>query len=402
MPAFRYQATDLQGQTTSGDVEAASLDEARGRLLERGLRVLELSPIAAEPTPSILSGAEADELVQHVSRLAEAGFPLGAGFRAAAGESDSESVARALRLLAERIDRGQPLSDVLQGSGGWLPSHIAGLIAAALRTGRLSEALIELVEQQRGTRALRQRVRQAMAYPLTVAVIATGLLALITFLLTGAFERMFHEFQIVLPLATRHLLWWRETGIWVLGGVVAVGLLAALVYRRYRGPAAWAQLTAAFPLFGPLFFLRAMAEWAGLMSVLIKNHVPLPDALRWSADGVNNAWVAHTSRLWANEAAHGQSISNLLSRPRGFPNTLAPLIRWGEKNGSLAEAFAAGREIMERRVQLRAELLRTILPPLLFVVIGCCAMLLLVALFMPMIALLNGLGGNGVIYSISR
>ncbi len=393
MAAYFYSATDRQGSPQSGQIEAASIDEARGRLLERGWDLLSLSPVQSTVTvsPPALSTDEAEELVQQVARLAAAGFPLGSGFRAAADESDSERVAQALRMLAERIDQGQSLASILQGADNWLPPHVVGLILAALRTGRLGEALLELVAHQRGARSLRRGLWEALAYPLTVAILATVLLGLLTVWLSHTFEVLFRDFELQLPLATRHLFWWRDTGVWILLVAVLLATGLALVYRHRCGPAGWARLLASFPLFGPLLHFRGLAEWSSLMSVLIKNQVPLPDALRWSAEGVSNAWVAHNSRVWAKETASGQSVSDVLSSRSDFPRGLTPLIQWGEKNGVLAEAFATSREVLERRVRLRAEMLRSALPALLFLAIGCGVLMLVIGLFMPIPYLIQAL-----------
>ena len=392
MPTFHYKATNSAGTQVAGEVEATNVDEARGRLLERGLNIEELTSAVFETAATLpLTTEQADELVQHVARLTSSGFPLGAGFRAAAREGSSEPVVQALQTLADRIDRGQSLSVALQETSDWLPAHVAGLIVAGLRSGRLAEVLVELVDQQRGTRALQQRLWHSLIYPLTVCALAAVLLTVISVFMANAFESVFRDFQLRLPWTTRHLLWWRDTGIWVVVASGVVLAVAAVVIRRTQGPVVWARWMSQFPLFGPLFHLRAVAEWASLMKVLVKNHVPLPDALRWSADGLSNAWVAHNSRAFANEVARGHRVSDMLEQSYGFTNSLGPLIRWGETNGALADAFAASHEILQRRVQVRAEMLRTVLPPLLFVGIAYCVIVLLVALFMPLVQLIGSL-----------
>lgn len=393
MPAFHYKATTQNGTPIAGEVDATNLDEARGRLLERRLIINELTAVAVAVSPTRpLTAEQVDELVQHVARLASSGFPLAAGFRAAAREGSSEPVVKALQSLADRLERGQSLPDALRESSNWLPVHVAGLIVAGLKADRLAEVLVELVDQQRASRALRQRLWQSLAYPLIVGVLATVLLVLVTGLMANAFESVFRDFNLMLPLAARHLFWWRDTGIWIVAASAVVLVFVVVIFRRTQGPVAAARWGARIPLFGPLFYLRALAEWASLMRVLVKNHVTLPDALRWSADGLSNAWVAHNSRVLADEVTRGQRISDMLAGEYGFTNSLAPLIRWGETTGALADAFAASHEILERRLQLRAEMLRTVLPPLLFVAIAYCVIVVLVALFMPLIQLLNMLG----------
>lgn len=346
---------------------------------------------AKEVVKPRLTAAESEEFLQHVAQLAAAGFPLGLGFRAAADESDHPRVAQALRALADCMDQGQSLATVLANNDGWLPSHVAGLILAAVRSGRLGEALLDLVAYQRTARSLRSSLWQSLAYPLTVAALAAILLGFLGFWISYVFEHMFVEFGLMLPLATRQIFWWRDQGVWWLLAMAALLAALAVLYRRMRGRAAWTALISTFPLLGPLVAARGWAEWFGLMSILIKNQVGLSDALLWTGDGVSNAWVAQQSRRWAESATAGQLVATALGSDDDFPSGLAPLIQWGEKHGSLDQAFATGRDILERRVRLRTELLRAILPPFLFVGIGCCVLLLVSGLLMPLVGLISSL-----------
>lgn len=338
-----------------------------------------------------LTTEEAEELLQHVARLAQAGFPLGAGLRAAADDCDSGRVALALRQLADRLDQGESLVAILENSAGWLPAHVAGLVVAALRTGRLGEALLELSEQQQAARTLRRGLRQALAYPLTVAILALVWLTALTVWLSHTFEQMFQSFGLLLPLATRLLFWWRDTGVWVLILDVVIIMAVAWIYRRRRGEAAWARFLTTCPIFGSLWHARALAEWTGLLNVLLKSQIPLPQALLWTGNGVRNAWVAQCTRRWAEQTAAGVPMSEALSAPAEFPGGLRPLIDWGERNGSLVEAIATARELLERRVRVRTELLQAILPAVLFAVVASVVLALVVALFMPIANLVRGL-----------
>jgi type II secretory pathway component PulF len=232
---------------------------------------------------------------------------------------------------------------------------------------------------------------QAVAYPATVAIVAMILLGFLTVYLSNSFQTLFTDFGLKLPMATRQLFWWRDTGVWLIVLFMVVFWVVCIAYRRHVGPARWARLVSSFPIIGPVHYFRGVAEWSSLMSVLVKNRVPVPDALRWTADGISNAWIAQSSRSWAEEAASGCSVSELLASRTEFPRGLTPIVQWGEKNGLLAEAFSIGREMLERRVRVRAEMLRTILPPVLFLVIGCFVAMLLVGLFMPLLTLIQGL-----------
>ena len=84
-------------------------------------------------------------------------------------------------------------------------------------------------------------------------------------------------------------------------------------------------------------------------------------------------------------------MSLAMSAEPQFPSSIVPLIRWGEDNGMLPEAFSAGREMLEQRTHMRAMLLQSILPPILFVMIGCSVLFVVGALFVPFGSMIQGL-----------
>jgi general secretion pathway protein F len=207
----------------------------------------------------------------------------------------------------------------------------------------------------------------------------------------GSYERMFDEFELNLPLFTMLFFWWRRIGLWLIVGAVAFGLFAAVTIRLRRGRAGWLRLVATIPLFGPLCRWSGFAEWASLLSVLIRNQIPLPEALRLSGDGLSNEHVGGISHWLADGAERGQAVWKLLSTSREAPNSLIPLLRWGEEKGMLAEAFGTGCQMLEARVRVRSLLLQSILPPILFIAIGCCVLFVVGALFAPLVNMLGNL-----------
>jgi type II secretory pathway component PulF len=93
----------------------------------------------------------------------------------------------------------------------------------------------------------------------------------------------------------------------------------------------------------------------------------------------------------AEQSTAGQTLSQLLTAGRPLPASLVPLIRWGEKIDLLHEAFSAGKELFDRRVRIRAVMLHSVLPPMLFIAIATAVGLVVVALFSPLFYLIQGL-----------
>ncbi len=90
--------------------------------------------------------------------------------------------------MADQVEQGRSLDDVLAGSTGVLPSHVSGLLLAASRTGDFGAALVELTEHQRLTRELGWRVFRGLAYPLVVVCLALVVFQLIVQAQCGNFR----------------------------------------------------------------------------------------------------------------------------------------------------------------------------------------------------------------------
>lgn len=394
MSSFDYLANQADGREATGRIEAANSDEARRLLAARGLTVRQLTLVAESSAVGAsrpLSAAESDQFAGHLAHLGATSLPLEAGLRAAAAETSHQRVAAALNQLADQLGQGVSLETAIAQAEIRLPKHIGGLIAASARTGRLGAALSELLDHLRAARSLRQEVCGGFAYPLFVMGFAAIVIFSILYGISGVFQQMFDDFGLKLPLATRLVFWWRDVGLWVLLASVFGGLVLAWVARQVIGPAAWMRLMATMPIVGRLSYWSGLAEWTGLMSVLIRHDIALPEALRLSAAGVRNAYVRAIAGSLAEATAKGQPFSDALTENRHVPASLVPVIRWGERAGSLSDALATSRELLERRVRMRALVFRAAAPPILFIAIGCQVGALVMALFLPLVSLIRGL-----------
>ncbi len=394
MARFDYHATDPEGQPASGRIEAASRESALRQLTDLGLTVRDLT-LVAEPSASVasqpLSASESDQLTSHLAQFGATGLPVEAGLRAAAAEVDNPRIAQALAHLANQLGQGTSLEAAIAQPGCQLPAHVSGLVATAARTGRLGTALAELLEHQYEARSLRRDVVRGFGYPLVVVGVACVVIFVIMFGISGVFQQMFDDFQLDLPVVTELLFWWRDIGVWVLLAGAMAGLGIALVIRQAIGPVAWLRLLSTMPIVGRLSFWTGMAEWTGLMSVLVRNDVPLPEALRLSAGGVRNAYVGNIVDTLATATERGRSFSDAVSENSQVPASLVPVFRWGERTGTLPEALSTTCELLSRRVRVRAVLIRAVLPPVLFVMIICQVGAMVMALFMPLFSLIRGL-----------
>ena len=345
----------------------------------------------ALPDRSRLTLPEAEAVAATLADVSAAGRPLADGLRAAASETAQRKVAAELQWLAAQVESGRSIEQALASEPSRFPGYVAGLVQAALRTGRLGEVLIDVVDHQRTTRDMWRTVRASLAYSGLVLVLAGGLGVWIVWGVIGPMAKMYREFELELPAVTQLLISVHDHGARVLltGAGLVVGTL--LVFRLVGGAALWRRLLGTVPLIGVLWHWSGVAELAKLLSILTERGIPLPEALRLAAAGVHDADMRNVSRRFAVGVEQGCVLSELIASSGRLPLSLGPIVRWGEQSGQLDEAFRVACEAFEGRLQMRAALVCSILPPLLFVLVGAVAAIVIIGLFLPMVSMIQGL-----------
>ncbi len=338
-----------------------------------------------------LSAENAAEAVGQIAALTKSGMSLAPGLRALAAESGRGPSSRLFRKMADRIERGDTFAEAVAAVGRRLPRHIRVLFTAGAKNEQLAKALDELVDLDRNRLELRRQTWLVMAYP---AFLLTALAALFTFiggLVVPHFEKIFLDFEIELPAMTE--------GIIALSGrttFVLVGLLlavAALFWILWMapGPPLLRRLQKAVPFVGPLRRWGGFVRFTRLMAILLEGQVPLPEALRITASAVGDPDLSAGCKRIAAHVEGGGSLLEGLAMARVFPPTIIPLIGWGQHNGTLPEAFRTATEVFEGRAETHIGFLGMVLVPFVFIIFVATIPIVIVALFMPLISLMQKL-----------
>lgn len=339
-----------------------------------------------------LSAQQAAELAGQVAALAKSGLPLEPGLRALADELPRGRLAGVLREMAARLQAGASLDEVVCGQGSRLPAHVRGLLLAGVRSGRLAEVMEEFVDLHRAERELGRRVWLSLAYPILLLSMLSVLFLLLDRFIVGEFAKIFADFEAELPAVTEAFLSAGWLGAWGLAGGTALLVLAVvLLTSSPAGPPGVPQLLYMIPLVGPLWRWSRLVQFSKLMGVLLQQGTPLPQALRLTAEGVHDAYLALGCRQVAAEVEAGRTLSESLASRKQFPPTLIPLVNWGQCTSALPEAFRASAEVFDGNLQKQGALMETALLPITFLVVIGFVSLFIIAMLTPLISLIENL-----------
>lgn len=404
MPRFRYLAIDSRGKRVSGELEAPDPDALVAQVTSGGLRIESiemLDPTALLPeertqrsgTATSMSSTHAGELSGHIAELTESDLPLESGLAAIAEELPQGRARWVVEGLVRQLRAGDDLATALSNQGA--PAELQALIKAGARSGRTGEVLEQYVSHAQGLNDLRWRLAMGLAYPLLLLGITTALVLLLVYWIVPQFSSIFSGFGIELPWITVMMVWISDMihgyGPWLLLGGITGVVVVWLMVRVSLGTVRTRMLICKLPGIGPILRWMALSRFAHLMSLLVQNRVSLPESLELAGNACGDAELREGCRQLADSVRVGEALT--VSSPGAliFPRSFIQALVWSQNHPSFPEAMESVGDLFASRARTLIPWFIALLGPILVTFVGLIIGLVVIALFMPLIQLLNSL-----------
>jgi type II secretory pathway component PulF len=200
-----------------------------------------------------------------------------------------------------------------------------------------------------------------------------------------------------LPLITRILLAVSDFVIhfwWVVLIVLGLGVFFGSRWARTLGGKRFVDKAKlkAWPI-APLFVKMYMARFARTATTLVASGVPLLQVLSITAEAVNNVHIAEAIHRTAEKVKGGKALSDSLAKEPLFLPLVPNMIRIGEQSGSLEDMLDKAASYYEKEVDDQVKTISTIIEPVLMVVLGVVAFIIVAAVLLP----IYGLAGQSFV-----
>jgi general secretion pathway protein F len=333
------------------------------------------------------------------------GAPLPEGLEVLAREMGRAPVREASAWVAGELRNGSSLSQALAQRPGVFPPVYARLVQAGERAGNLHAVLQGVTAVEREMLRLRSGLKEAMVYPVLLSIFCSLLLLLWGTTLAPQmgrdFSAMFTDMGLDggLPLATPPALWILLHGPWI--GWGAVGITLALILVFWMGSARGLSPFSAgtervfwrFPVLGGMLRAVAASRFCHTAALLVGRGVPAPEALVLSAEASGSAWVSADAPTAEGLSERGGTFSDSLHAFHALPDVLLWMARHGEGRGELPSALEQLGQLYLDAALRRARLLRMFSPAFFILLVAGIAAGTVLALFLPLIAMMTQMGG---------
>ena len=425
MPRFTYVALDSRGQESSGLVEAGTTSEAIGQLRQAGFFPTSVSEEgkggggdgkAAKRTAKAARPPRTRErkgivlfqrkkvkpkilmiFTRQLATLIDSGLPLLRGLTVLGKQERDPVLKKTTKQLAELVQGGSTFSESLAQYPFIFNNLYVNMVKAGEVGGVLEIALGRLAEFQEKAAKIKNKVAAAMVYPLIVMTMAIAIMAFLLVFIVPKFEAIFHDMlgDKPLPVITIAVITFskfvQDHWLVIIGAIAVVVAGFKFANRTPRGKSAMDALKLRFPLFGDIIRKTAISRFSRTLGTLVTSGVPILQALNITRETAGNVTIARAIGQVHESVKEGESIVQPLEASGVFPPMVVSMIDVGEETGQLPEMLLKIADVYDDEVDNAVAAMTAALEPIMIVFLAVVVGTIVIALFMPLIGIIQGL-----------
>jgi MSHA biogenesis protein MshG len=398
MVFFAYKARNARGELVEGVLESADSGGVADQLFNTGV-----TPVEIVPTDKAATDAESgwwarltEEKVRSIDvqlfsrqlyTLLKAGVPIMRSLACLQESAISKSFTRVLRDLRDSLDSGRELSAAMRRHQDVFSLFYMSMVRVGEMTGRLDEIFLRLFDHLEFDRAMRERIRTALRYPMFVVIAMVVAMAVINLFVIPAFAKVYAGFNAELPLVTRILIGVSNFTVqfWplFLALIVGAGLAFRLFIATPDGLYRWDRFKLRVPIMGKIVLKGTMARFARSFALASRSGVPIIQALSVVAQTVDNKYIESRIEQIRDGVERGESILRASVTAGVFTPVVLQMIAVGEETGELDSLMDEIADMYEREVDYELKTLSSQIEPILITCLGVLVLILALGVFLP-------------------
>ena len=437
MPKFNYVAMDSRGKETKGTLEVGSQNEAISRLKEMGYfptKVVEAEKPKKEGGKKVvkapskgglgkkefniripgMGGVKTKQLTTFTRQLAtlvDAGLPLLRGLRVLQKQEKNPTLKRTLGDLSLAIEGGSTFSEALAQHPRIFNRLFVSMVKAGELGGVLEVVLNRLAEFMEKAQKIKGKVIAAMFYPVAVMTVAVIILAVLMIFVVPKFKQIFGDMMdgAALPAFTNFVLQISEAlkaytimfpewaGGFPMPGPVIIGMIVFVICFKIFAKTKFGRkvidkIKLKMPVLGPVFTKVSISRFSRTLGTLVSSGVPILQALTIVRETSGNVVVGNAVSKVHESVKEGETITAPLEAANVFPPMVISMVDVGEQTGALPEMLMKIADTYDDEVDNAVSAMTSLLEPIMIVFLAVVVGSIVIALFLPLIKLIEGVG----------
>ncbi len=437
MPKYSYVAMDAKGKETKGTLEVATQNEAITRVKEMGFfptKIVEVEKekadgkskadgkkSVAKGKPTAKGGKKKGGGIQikipgfsgrvkskvlttftrQLATLVDAGLPLLRGMRVLEKQEKNVTLRDIIGELCVSIEGGSTFSEGLAQHPKVFNRLYVNMVKAGELGGVLEVVLNRLSEFMEKAQKIKGKVIAAMFYPIAVMIVAVVIMGVLMIYVIPQFKSVFSGMLDgqELPAFTRFVLGIsdavKDHFFMTAAGIAVIVVIFLLTIRTKAGRRVFDKVKLKMPVFGPVISKVAISRFTRTLGTLVSSGVPILQALTIVKETSGNVIVGAAVAAVHESVKEGETITAPLEASNVFPPIVISMVDVGEQTGALPEMLLKIADTYDEEVDNAVAAMTSLLEPIMIVFLAVVVGSIVIAMFLPLIALMNGIDATG-------
>ncbi len=394
MPSFTYRAVSEAGKPVAGVLTAENYQVALRLLDEQALYPIKVTEGIEESRLPFYGRRRVRprHLTTFYSQLAdllEAGVPMLRSLDVLSGKGSQGTLTQVVKDLRESVAGGMSLGDAMgKHPRVFSPLH-ASMVRAGEQGGFLEEVLQRIAIFSEKQDELRNKVVGAMIYPTILVFVGSAVVVLLMVVVVPKIRQYLRPETFnaltVAVFAVCDLL--KDHYIAVILALLAVILAVSSILKTKWGQRAFELFKLKAPVLGGVLTMVAICRFCRILGTMLRNGVPILQALRISKDSAGNAILAEVIEDAGDSVRKGAALSTPLGECGLFPPAIVDMIAVAEEANNLETVLVQIADTNEARTARSIDLAVRILEPILLAMMAGVVFCIAVALLLPILTM---------------
>lgn len=393
---YRWEGKDKSGKLVKGEVRAVGDAVAATQLRRQGINVTSIKKTRSGGGKKITQ-KDLTLFTRQLAVMMKSGVPLLQSFDIVGKGHHNPSVSRLLNDIKTDVETGSSLEQAFRKFPLYFDDLFCNLIGAGEHAGILDSLLDRLATYQEKTLAIKNKIKGALMYPVSIIAIAFIITAVIMIFVIPAFKQLFSSFGADLPAPTLIMMSISDFFVaywWAIFSILGGGLYAFFYFwkRSKKMQDAIDRIMLKLPIFGNVIRKASIARWTRTLATMFAAGVPLVEALSSVAGASGNVVYFDATKIIQREVSQGGTLTAAMQDVGVFPSMVLQMVAIGEEAGSLDGMLNKVADFFEAEVDDAVAALASLMEPIIMVVLGTLIGGMVVAMYLPIFKMGQAVG----------
>lgn len=387
---FDWSGKNARGRMVKGTIVEDNIGSARLALRRQNIEIKKISKrlnlgfLSQKKIKSI----DITVFARQIATMLKSGLTLINSFGIVADGTANLKLKNIILSIKADVEAGTTFADSLRKHPMYFDNLFCSLVSAGEKSGKLEELLDQIASYKERNEILKQKIKKAMKYPMTVIVAAVIVTVILMLKVIPVFKDLFESFGGELPGFTQMVVnaseFTQQYWLFMLAGAaVLIYAIKTTLSRSPRAQDLMQRMSLKVPIFGDLVYKGIIARFASTLKTNYQAGVPLIEGLRSAGDACGNIAYREAIEDIAMDVATGQNLAFAMKQSCMFPELCVQLTTIGEESGALESMLGKVANYYENEVNNAVDGLTAMMEPLIMAFLGVIVGGLVVAMYLP-------------------